>query len=181
MLRFCRKCDRDTERQRSGVCRICAALRQKAYRASGREREYQQAYYAANREKKVAYARVYAEVNRAKLKAKQAYYATSPAGRCSAKRAQCKERGIPFGLNASHFDRSRLHGTPCPVLGIPMRNDVEQGHPQEMHMDRMRPEFGYVPGNIRWVSGRANRLKNNATLEEVRLILADLERIYADG
>lgn len=55
----------------------------------------------------------------------------------------------------------------CPVLGIPMARPS---------IDRIDNNKGYVKGNVRVISYRANVLKNNATVEEIRLVLADLER-----
>ena len=58
--------------------------------------------------------------------------------------------------------------TVCPVLGIPMKSPS---------IDRIDSSKGYVKGNIRVISRRANTLKNNATVNEMRLVLADLERL----
>lgn len=49
--------------------------------------------------------------------------------------------------------------------------------PNSPSLDRIVPERGYVAGNLRVISNRANTLKNNATIDEMRLVLADLERI----
>jgi hypothetical protein len=38
-------------------------------------------------------------------------------------------------------------------------------------LDRVIPALGYVPGNVRVISFRANRLKQDATAEEVAAIL----------
>ena len=56
----------------------------------------------------------------------------------------------------------------CPVFGTAI------GTPS---IDRIDSNKGYVKGNIRVISLRANHLKNNATVEEMRLVLADLERL----
>jgi hypothetical protein len=37
-------------------------------------------------------------------------------------------------------------------------------------LDKINPELGYVPGNVAIISYRANRIKNNGTAEEHRLI-----------
>jgi len=60
--------------------------------------------------------------------------------------------------------------TTCPVFGTPLT---------EPSIDRIDSSKGYVKGNIRVISMRANHLKSNATAAEMRLILADLERIEA--
>ena len=44
-------------------------------------------------------------------------------------------------------------------------------------LDRIIPSLGYVKGNIRVISFRANTLKNNATLSELELILEDAKKI----
>lgn len=42
-------------------------------------------------------------------------------------------------------------------------------------LDRLIPEKGYVPGNVFVISDRANRLKNNATLDEILAIAKYIE------
>ncbi|WP_145960516.1 hypothetical protein [Novosphingobium meiothermophilum] len=37
-------------------------------------------------------------------------------------------------------------------------------------LDRIEPELGYVPGNTIVISNRANRLKSDATIDELRAI-----------
>ena len=39
----------------------------------------------------------------------------------------------------------------------------------------MIPELGYIKGNVWVISNKANRIKNNATLEELRLLVKNLE------
>ena len=56
----------------------------------------------------------------------------------------------------------------CPVFGAPLT---------EPSIDRLDSSKGYVKGNIRVISLRANLLKNDATVEELTLVLADLKRI----
>lgn len=49
-------------------------------------------------------------------------------------------------------------------------------HPHSAHLDRLGPNKGYVIGNVSWISGRANRIKYNATVEELRAIADWMER-----
>lgn len=56
----------------------------------------------------------------------------------------------------------------CPVFNIPIDTPS---------IDRIDPTKGYVPGNVRIISMRANMLKSDATLEEMGLIVADLARL----
>ena len=57
----------------------------------------------------------------------------------------------------------------CPVLGIPMslESDNKDFVPS---LDRIDNSKGYVKGNIILISRRANRLKFDATPEELRML-----------
>ena len=61
----------------------------------------------------------------------------------------------------------------CPVLGFKMshskRNESKDYSPT---VDRIIPELGYVRGNIVVVSGRANQIKSNATVDELERVAA---------
>lgn len=59
----------------------------------------------------------------------------------------------------------------CPILGIPLQ--VNDGYASENSpsLDRIDVKKGYISGNVAVISSRANRLKNDATLEEVQAIL----------
>ena len=68
----------------------------------------------------------------------------------------------------------------CPVLGIPVnRGGVGKkgGRPDSPSMDRIDPTKGYIKGNVRVISNRANTLKCNATVAELEAVLADLKKI----
>lgn len=67
----------------------------------------------------------------------------------------------------------------CPVLGIKLKSGRGRGQhlPSSPSLDRIDPNGGYVRGNIRVISYRANQLKSNATLEELRAVLADAEKL----
>ena len=43
-------------------------------------------------------------------------------------------------------------------------------------LDCIIPELGYVPGNVAVISRRANTIKNDATIEELELVLAYMKR-----
>lgn len=65
----------------------------------------------------------------------------------------------------------------CPILGIPLfratgRNGQAENSPT---LDRIRPELGYVRGNVIVISNRANRIKSDATIKELR----DIASFYA--
>jgi hypothetical protein len=63
----------------------------------------------------------------------------------------------------------------CPVLGIPLI--VGRGHARDTSpsLDRIDPTKGYVPGNVAVISHKANTMKSNATIDEIRALLRYLE------
>lgn len=66
----------------------------------------------------------------------------------------------------------------CPIFNIPISfNHKGRGSTFSAHLDRLIPEKGYVKGNVTWISGRANRIKYNATLDELKQIVAWVERV----
>lgn len=62
--------------------------------------------------------------------------------------------------------------THCPVLGIPLVLGEVHGQPNSPSLDRLDPSGGYTPDNVRVISWRANRLKSDATPEELEAVLA---------
>ena len=58
----------------------------------------------------------------------------------------------------------------CPVLGIELDWFAEVRQENSPSFDRVNPKLGYVKGNVQIISSRANRIKNDGTAEEHRLI-----------
>lgn len=59
--------------------------------------------------------------------------------------------------------------THCPVFGWVLRAGGR--HFNSMSIDRVDSSKGYIPGNVKVISLRANQLKNNATIEELENIV----------
>lgn len=64
----------------------------------------------------------------------------------------------------------------CPVFGMPLvwSDALTDDKPT---LDRIVPSLGYVPGNVMVISYRANHLKNDATLTELKQLVAWLESL----
>ena len=62
------------------------------------------------------------------------------------------------------------------MLQASVSSQGQGSHPHSAHLDRLDPNKGYVIGNVSWISGRANRIKYNATVEELRAIADWMER-----
>ena len=56
----------------------------------------------------------------------------------------------------------------CPALGVPFQCGDGRPIPESLTLDRINPALGYVPGNVMWLSHRANAMKRDATLEQLQ-------------
>lgn len=59
--------------------------------------------------------------------------------------------------------------THCPALGITLTPGGRR-RDSSPSLDRIDPAQGYVPGNVRIISDRANRLKGNRSLEQLKAL-----------
>lgn len=88
-------------------------------------------------------------------------------------RNRAAANNIPFEIEASDI----VIPTHCPVLGIELKRGTVKCRDASPSLDRIIPSKGYVPGNIVVVSFRANRIKNNSTVEELLLTAAFYEKL----
>ena len=56
----------------------------------------------------------------------------------------------------------------CPVLEIELDWNMNGQQPNSPSLDRIDPTKGYIPGNVMIMSTLANRMKNNATPEQLK-------------
>jgi uncharacterized membrane protein YqaE (UPF0057 family) len=81
---------------------------------------------------------------------------------------RAKRDGVRFNLKKADI----IIPIFCPVLGVPLQSGTRKQHDFAPTLDRVRTELGYVQGNIFVISYRANRIKNDATAEELERVLA---------
>lgn len=53
----------------------------------------------------------------------------------------------------------------CPIFGTPF---VKRDHKLAASLDRINPELGYTKGNVWVISNRANMMKGDSSLEELK-------------
>jgi hypothetical protein len=88
-------------------------------------------------------------------------------------KTRCKKSGILFNLTIKDIVIPDV----CPILGIPIYSNVGEGRTDNSpSIDRVYPDLGYVSGNVVIVSDRANRIKNDGTASEHRLIADWIEK-----
>jgi hypothetical protein len=89
-----------------------------------------------------------------------------------------------FKLNYLEDIRDLLKnaGNICPVLGVKMTiSELGSGDTNySPSFDRIYPKKGYVKGNIVIVSNKANRIKTDATVDEIRKVADFYEKLLKD-
>ena len=81
----------------------------------------------------------------------------------TAARHRAKKKGIPFNLICDDIVIPEC----CPVLGVQLVLGEGICSDNSPSLDRIIPELGYVRGNVKIISRRANRIKNDATPDEL--------------
>lgn len=89
----------------------------------------------------------------------------------SAAKDRARRRGIEFDLELEDIHIPEC----CPVLGMKLERGEGKAHPASPSLDRIIPSKGYVKGNTQVISNRANTVKKDATLDEVKALIAYLE------
>jgi hypothetical protein len=80
-----------------------------------------------------------------------------------------RKRDIDFQLTVSDIIHLSLPLT-CPIFGIPLVYNRGKAMDNSFSVDRIDPNRGYIADNIWVISWKANRMKSNATLEELKLL-----------
>lgn len=82
-------------------------------------------------------------------------------------------KGVPFDITPDDIEVPDI----CPVLGILMEFGLgKRGRAlKSPSVDRIIPSLGYIKGNVRVISYRANSLKSDATLEELKALVKYVE------
>ena len=74
-----------------------------------------------------------------------------------------RKSGLPFTIEVTDIIIPQI----CPVFKVPLQKNT----PFAPSLDRFIPELGYVPGNVHVISRKANTIKSNATLTEMKMLL----------
>jgi hypothetical protein len=90
-------------------------------------------------------------------------------------KSRAKRKKIPFDLNFADIVVPEF----CPLLGIRLEHHTGRGRiggeDNSPSLDRIFPEKGYTKDNTWVISNRANTIKNNASLEELKKLVVNLE------
>jgi hypothetical protein len=170
MRKACSKCgeirlltefgkDRKSQDGHRADCKVCRKNYLENPVNRQRAREASRKYAEKNKEKVAKKNRLYKKNNKEKLLLQHA-------------RRRARKKDLPFSI----VEEDITIPDTCPVLGIQLFSGEGVTCDNSPNLDRIIPEKGYVPGNVRVISCRANRIKNNATVEELRAVLKDLQK-----
>lgn len=88
------------------------------------------------------------------------------------KRGECKKKDIIIDLTPDYLEN--IWTGICPIFNTKISFNYKgrgSGNINQAHLDRINPNKGYIKENVCWISGRANRIKYNATIKELEQIL----------
>jgi len=136
-----------------------------AYDSPEKKAAHSRAYYAANKEKLLAAKVGYHAERKARI---PEWYMLAGA------KTRTKEKSLPAcNLTCQDIVIPEV----CPVLGLTLVVSKGVLSDTSPSLDRIVPALGYVKGNVRVISYRANRLKCDATIAELELVLADMRKL----
>lgn len=85
--------------------------------------------------------------------------------------------GVPFDITHKDIEWP----THCPILGIELkRGSSYEERGTSPSLDKINPDLGYVKGNVRVISNKANRMKQNSSREELEMFARNILS-YLDG
>lgn len=156
--------------------------------------EYHREYYQRNKERRRANAKAWEEKNREKVRAshRQGQARRRALGLDKPVRLRWEANNRDYVLWNAARQRARRDGLRfeiersdvaipecCPILGIKLNLGGEKGRmqPDSPSLDKIDPSKGYVPGNVWVISWRANRMKSDATPDELRAFCEGMLRL----
>lgn len=86
-------------------------------------------------------------------------------------------KDVPFDINIADYEIPKK----CPVLGIKIFKKGKFKTDNSATLDRLIPSKGYVKDNVMVISDRANRLKRDMNLDELKILISYLKRLKKEG
>jgi len=95
--------------------------------------------------------------------------------KCTKVKAKSKRLGIEFDLTPEYLES--IWSGKCPVSGNTLIQGAEKDSKDSAELDRIIPKLGYVQGNVAFLSAKVNRLKNDATVDQLEKLLEWLKKV----
>ncbi len=122
-----------------------------------------------------------AELNKNRLDGRVRRYkelkrTNSKTGMLNDARRRAKIKGLEFSITVDDI----FIPEKCPILGIPLKQGNGKPEDGSPSLDRIDPAKGYTKENVWVISYKANRIKNNATIEELHLLSCNVLRVLQE-
>lgn len=85
-------------------------------------------------------------------------------------RRRAQRKFVDFDITVEDLEAAWPADGRCPVLGLVLQRGRGFTQDQSPTVDRLNPDWGYVPGNVVIMSHRANRAKGNLRAAELEKI-----------
>lgn len=110
------------------------------------------------------------QLNKERIRAREAERRKDPMVRRKAQlavaRCRAEIKGLEFNISVEDLEWPEI----CPLLDIPLNYFADKNGPDSPSLDRKDSSEGYTKENTWVISNKANRIKNDATPEELRKI-----------
>lgn len=134
----------------SRLCKVCAS-------------EYSRKHYEKNPN---YYKERYQSVREDELKDRKEQYHNNPEmALLKGAKQRAKRKEVPLDITVEDI----VIPLYCPILNIELKVAEDQPSANSPSLDRIIPELGYVKGNVQVISNKANRIKSDASPEELKL------------
>lgn len=160
-MKHCNKCGKDKPISEFGKCRRDGSM----YK-DGRTYECRACHNRMRREFNKRHPKKNLEITRR-------YHTAHPEFRllCGA-RCRAKQLGLPCTITIADISIPEF----CPILGLKLLFGKKHAQDCSPSLDRIIPERGYVAGNIAVISHKANTMKSNASLGDLKKLVSWLEK-----
>lgn len=87
-------------------------------------------------------------------------------------RQRAKKYNFEFNLSVDDIDIPEI----CPILEVPLQIGTKGDYEYSPSLDRIDNTKGYIKGNVRVISKKANSMKNSATMDELKTFCKNILR-----
>lgn len=137
------------------------------------------AYRNKNKERNKQYHKSLREIDNDKVKeARRRSYHKDPRRKMyQSARNRANRYNIPFDIELSDI----IIPEKCPLLEIPFIQGKKHDYQYSYSLDRIDNSKGYIKGNIQVITSKANSMKNNASIEELKVFCENILKSIIDN
>lgn len=182
---MCKNCRKEYKRENYIKNRESILIKQKIYREENKDEinKKRRKEYSQNREKFLERSKFYGSIRKEEIKLYNKKYYIENLEKFilnAAKKRACNKK-LSFNIDDKFIKKLLINTKVCPLLGIDLIISGTINTDNSPTLDRIYSNGGYEEDNLHIVSNKANRSKNNATIEEYELIANNLKKLIDVG